>query len=1164
MKKFVSISLFSLLVFSVFIIALSILEQTPAHAATLSTINSSFFDRGDILYGSEIGSWKMQDNRYDGHYMINYNNSCPACVQLALDAKIPVVRWAVSDTFTDQKNPARQYGSIPRTQFDSVINGIRNTLEAYPFIKLQPISPISTNDFCPESWGTPNLLEFDKSIIKQAGNKVQLYEIANEMEHDCGYSLAETGTKAGQYWVQVAPKLKKYARSLGFEIYIGGAAFQTANINAGTDSADAKKFQDFLQVIKTEYDNPSSPYYHDADLIPSFVSFHVYGIEYVNIVGGSSTPLDGITHYGDLIDSIQTNIDFIWGSLGSSIKMVCSEWNVGAETYAFPDPLSANFYTQFLQMLRSHGVVMANQFLMASNNNKMDMITQSGSSTPYYDAFKTESLTDTDAVNTRNGITPTPTSTPTPTPTPLPYSTVVTNDTPVAYWRLGESSGTNAANNLSSNYTGTYTNSPLLGQSGAIIGDSDTAVQFDGSSSYVDVPYNVALNPSSFSVEVWVYPTGGAGTYRGIAASRVYPNGWVLYADGNDNYSFWVNDGATMTAVIGDTVTLNQWTQLVATFDGSTARLYVNKTQATPQSIVAYTANGTNDFIIGQGEIGTSFFFPGKIDEVSLYNTTLSSANITTHYNAARPTLTPTPTTYPQPKVSYATNVANDTPIAYWRLGESSGTDAVNNISSNYTGTYVNSPLLGQTGALNNDANTSVTFDGTSSYTTVSYNSALNSSQFSIEAWVYPTGGSGYRGIVSNRSYPNGWVFYIDSNDDFAFWVNNDTAMASLIGPSVTLNTWSHLVGTFDGTNARFYVNGTLQSTQAITSYLANTSAALTIGQGDVGSNFFFQGTIDEVALYPSALSSSRIDAHYQSGINGGPGTPDTIAPTTPGALTASAFSSTNVDLSWVTSWDYNSVAKYYVYRDNQLIGTTTIPYYSDSGLTGSTAYTYYVTAEDGSGNTSTASNTFTVTTFEPGGSDSSTSSSNSSSSSCTQNGPSQPTISQAYAADNSVTLYVVPVSGTVSSYQIYYGPPEDKYQYAASINQGYDSGIIQFPIHGLSPNQKYLFQIRGMNQCAPGTMSSIFSLKTAAAQEKGFMYYATGAKRRSILPDTIALPERTEEIPSAQLTQVSQDHTSSSELSVKSGDRNDKGEKPFWEKIFTFIKKFFSLFFPS
>jgi hypothetical protein len=365
-------------------------------------IDQAFFQRADLLYGSTLGAWTLQDGRYDGHYMLNYKESCPTCPDLARAAKIPVISWGVWDAFSDQVNPGGQPGTMTVPQFNNVIDGIRNTLGAYPFVRLQPND--NANTFCPSRWGVDNLLAMNKEVIRTAGNRVQLYELTSEPELACGLDPSVAGTDIGQYWLQVVPQLKKYARSLGFEIYIGGPGTTTTHTNNKADTTDLQMLHDFMQTIRTEYTNPSSPYYHDPDAIPDFVSFHMYGIEYVNMMGGEGTPLDAIPHYGVFLDSVQSMITHIWGDVAPHMKMVVSEWNVGAEGFTFPEPLSATFYTQFLQMLRKHNVFMANQFLLASDNNAMDMITEAGATTPYYEAFKQQSLTDSVANRSRASL----------------------------------------------------------------------------------------------------------------------------------------------------------------------------------------------------------------------------------------------------------------------------------------------------------------------------------------------------------------------------------------------------------------------------------------------------------------------------------------------------------------------------------------------------------------------------------------------------------------------------------------------------------------------------------------------------------------------------------------------------------------------------------------
>jgi beta-lactamase superfamily II metal-dependent hydrolase len=100
-------------------------------------------------------------------------------------------------------------------------------------------------------------------------------------------------------------------------------------------------------------------------------------------------------------------------------------------------------------------------------------------------------------------------------------------------------------------------------------------------------------------------------------------------------------------------------------------------------------------------------------------------------------------------------------------------------------------------------------------------------------------------------------------------------------------------------------------------------------------------------------------------------GTPDTEAPTAPGALVASAASSSAIDLSWSASTDNVGVTGYTVYRSTNgsnfsQAGTSSTTGFSDMGLSGSTTYYYRVTAKDAAGNESPVSNTASATTAAP------------------------------------------------------------------------------------------------------------------------------------------------------------------------------------------------------
>ena len=167
------------------------------------------------------------------------------------------------------------------------------------------------------------------------------------------------------------------------------------------------------------------------------------------------------------------------------------------------------------------------------------------------------------------------------------------------------------------------------------------------------MPYSASLNPTSFSVEIWAKATGGVGTYRGVIASRSYPNGWVLYAASNNTWQFWVNNGAGMLMVSGGAVTLNAWTHLVGTFSGTTARLYVNGVLAGTGTVTSYQPQTAKPLAIGQSEPGSGFFFPGSLDEPAVYGSALTASQIQNDYvlgtQGVPPTATPTATPTPGP-----------------------------------------------------------------------------------------------------------------------------------------------------------------------------------------------------------------------------------------------------------------------------------------------------------------------------------------------------------------------------------------------------------------------------------------------------------------------------------------------------------------------------------
>ena len=82
--------------------------------------------------------------------------------------------------------------------------------------------------------------------------------------------------------------------------------------------------------------------------------------------------------------------------------------------------------------------------------------------------------------------------------------------------------------------------------------------------------------------------------------------------------------------------------------------------------------------------------------------------------------------------------------------------------------------------------------------------------------------------------------------------------------PVIQANTWQHVALTYDGSTIALWVNGAMVASRPLTVVLDSYDSSLTIGVEDSTSSYF-NGLISNVALYPQALSASRLQTHVQA-----------------------------------------------------------------------------------------------------------------------------------------------------------------------------------------------------------------------------------------------------------------------------------------------------------
>lgn len=222
----------------------------------------------------------------------------------------------------------------------------------------------------------------------------------------------------------------------------------------------------------------------------------------------------------------------------------------------------------------------------------------------------------------------------------------------------------------------------------------------------------------------------------------------------------------------------------------------------------------------------------------------------------------------------YRETVLAKSPVAYWRLDDA-GASAIDSSGNTNTGTVQSGVTTGATGALTATANAAMSFNGSSGYITVADSASLNftSLSFTVEAWIYltGTGTSGYCPIISHPGGADNKHYILTDPSRILYrW----TGFSS--GYTVPLNTWKYIVYTFaavsdtNGTET-FYVDGSSVATRTGIVPAFPAATVWGIGSQANGLNHWFQGSIDEVALYATALSPSVITSHWNAASASGP-----------------------------------------------------------------------------------------------------------------------------------------------------------------------------------------------------------------------------------------------------------------------------------------------------
>jgi trimeric autotransporter adhesin len=554
-----------------------------------------------------------------------------------------------------------------------------------------------------------------------------------------------------------------------------------------------------------------------------------------------------------------------------------------------------------------------------------------------------------------------------------PYAQDVLKLNPTHYWRMDSPAGTQTATDYAGFNDMTEGSTVTNGAPGAISGDSDTAATFDGSSNGVAGENTAEAGPNTFSVGAWFSTTTNAGgKIVGFGNSQLGTSGSYdrhLYMDNAGHIIFGVYNNAIYTITSPKTYNDGQYHEAVGTLSGSGMTLFIDGMKVGTNSGTTQGQAYSGYWRVGGDNLNAwpnrpaSDDFAGTIDEVAVYPTALSPAQIQQQYTDSGRTLN----IAPAPTDAYGKAVYADAPDLYYRLDDASGTTAADTSSNNVPGTYYGGVSLQAPSPVTGSNGTGVGFNGSNGGLS-SNQSYTNPTTYSEELWFNTTTTSGGKlaGFGNQQSGAS-------SHYDRHIYMNNGGQLifGAYTGQTVTITSqssyndghWHHVVATQGSDGMHLYVDGQLVGSNA------NTGAENFTGYWRVGgdnlngwpnqpSSAYFNGTIDEVSFYLSELSATQVQNHYIA-------SPAAVVPNKPPtasftqqctALSCSFDASASSDPDGTIagySWDFGD--------GTTGTGATPNHTYANGGT-----YTVTLTVTDNQNATGTATSQVTVTTPPP------------------------------------------------------------------------------------------------------------------------------------------------------------------------------------------------------
>jgi len=380
-------------------------------------------------------------------------------------------------------------------------------------------------------------------------------------------------------------------------------------------------------------------------------------------------------------------------------------------------------------------------------------------------------------------------------------------------------------------------------------GRANSAFDFDGVQDFLQAPNSSALNSNYTTVSFWVKVDAlpaqaeayllSFGGWQERWKVSLPPHGKLVWTTNN---SSGISD---MDSGDGNVLVPGTWQHLVFVHDGTKDIIYMDGVQVAEKNVSGTMSSTIRPLGIGYNAVDGGNFFNGALDDLQVYNTALSAAQIATLYT--------TQNTAP---------VVGQTLVASYAFNNNAldGTAFRNHAQATDVKSATDRFGYG---------NSAYAFNGTSSEIEASNSSQLNSPYTTVSMWVKPNSlpATSEVFLISFGGWQERFKVSVPAHGKPVWTTNNSSGISDMDsgdGNVLEVGVWKHVVFLHNGTNDKIFMDGVLVASKAVSGTLNSTDNPLGIGYNAVDGGNWFDGVLDDVQIFNYALSDGAVADLYE------------------------------------------------------------------------------------------------------------------------------------------------------------------------------------------------------------------------------------------------------------------------------------------------------------